>query len=71
MTPDLPELPFIPESNELRIRLLAWGRQCVMQERERAAKVCEELATTHHEIDDLLEELIHSDCAAEIRKEPK
>lgn len=28
MTPQLPELPFIPESNELRIRLVAWGRQC-------------------------------------------
>jgi hypothetical protein len=73
MTPDLPELPFIPESNELRIRLLAWGRQCyslgVEAERERAAKVVESFINPS--IASLSRHAQATILAAEIRKELK
>jgi hypothetical protein len=50
--PQLPELPFIPESNELRIRLIAWGRECYSLGVERAEAVLQQVTAEYRAAQD-------------------
>lgn len=57
-------------SQSLEAQLVAALREYGAEVRRRAVGVCMELPLTEDDVDDLAEEIIHTNCAAAINREP-